>query len=81
MMKKVVSATEFKAKCLSILGEVEELRESVIITRRGVAVAVLGPSRKRARKSPRDSWAGRARILGDIVMPPAPGVWDVLKDG
>lgn len=65
--KRVLSASEFKAKCLACLGEIEQTGEPITITRRGRAVAVLGPVRRSATKSPRDSWAGRVQILGDIV--------------
>ncbi len=64
---RVVSATEFKAKCLSLLDEVEQSGAAITVTRRGHPVAVLGPTSKTAWKSPRDSWAGKARIVGDIV--------------
>lgn len=63
----MVSATEFKAKCLSLLDEVEQSGAAITVTRRGHPVAVLGPTSKTAWKSPRDSWAGKARIVGDIV--------------
>lgn len=64
-----MSASEFKAKCLACLGEIEKHGEPITITKRGRPVAVLGPATARALKSPRDSWAGRARIVGDIVSP------------
>ena len=67
VMEKVLSASEFKAKCLACLSEIERSGESITITRRGRPVAVLGPVKKRAWKSPMNSWAGRAQILGDIV--------------
>ena len=79
MAERVISATEFKAKCLGFLDEIEQSGEPIIITRRGLPVAVLGPSKKSAWKSPKDSWAGRARIIGDIVNTDTSGMWDVLR--
>ena len=67
MKTQVVSATEFKAKCLAYLDEVEERGALLTITKRGRPVAVLGPAKKKPRKSFRDSWAGRGRITGDII--------------
>ena len=67
MRERVLSASEFKAKCLACLGEIEQLGGTITITRRGIPVAVLGPVKRAARKSPRNSWAGKGRILGDIV--------------
>jgi len=64
---KVVSVTEFKAKCLALLDEVETSGESITVTRRGRPCAVVGPAPKQAWKSPANSWAGRAEIVGDII--------------
>ena len=52
--------------------------EPITITRRGLPVAVLGPSKLRAWKSPKDSWARKARIVGDIVNADTSGLWQVL---
>ena len=79
MKTRFVSATEFKAKCLAFLDEIEQRGAAITITRRGLPVAVLGPSKKGAWKSPRNSWAGKARIVGDIVNTDTSGLWDVLR--
>lgn len=80
MKTRVVSASEFKSKCLSLLDEIEERAESITITRRGVPVAVLGPPKKKAWKSPKDSFAGKAKIVGDIVNFDTSDMWDALRD-
>ena len=72
-----MSATEFKAKCLACLGEIEKSGDSITITRRGRPVAVLGPAKRTAWKSPRNSWTRRARITGDIVNSDTSAVWEV----
>lgn len=74
----MVSATEFKAKCLSLLHEVEESGAAITVTRRGHPIAVLGPASKGVSKSPRDSWAGRARIAGDIVNSDTSDLWEAV---
>ena len=74
-----MSATEFKAKCLAFLDDLEQRGESITITRRGLPVAVLGPAKKSAWKSPKNSWAGKARIVGDIVNADTSGLWEVLR--
>ena len=76
MNTQIVSATEFKAKCLALLDEIEQRGGPITITRRGLPVAVLGPVKKGAWKSPRNSWAGKAAIAGDIVNTD-PGLWEV----
>jgi prevent-host-death family protein len=78
MNDRVVSATEFKAKCLALLDEIEQRGGPIIITRRGRPVAVLGPAKKKGWKSPANSWAGRAEIVGDIVNAD-PDLWDVTR--
>lgn len=78
MKTRIVSATEFKAKCLGLLDEIEEGGEPITITRRGRPVAVLGPAKKKAFKSPANMWAGKIRIVGDIVNGD-PDLWDVAR--
>ena len=79
MATRSVNATEFKAKCLAFLDEIEERGRPITITRRGRPVAVLGPAAKKPFKSPKDSWAKRGRILGDIVNPDPSLVWDCVS--
>ena len=64
MSTRFVTATEFKAKCLGLIDEIESKGGRITVTRRGHPVAVLGPV---TRKSSMGSWAGRARIVGDIL--------------
>jgi prevent-host-death family protein len=81
MMKdRVVSATEFKAKCRAFLDEIEQRGGPITITRRGLPVAVLGPVKRNAWKSPRDSWAGRAEIVGDIVNADTSSLWEIAHE-
>src|ERR1700690_1015260 len=76
MKDRVLSASEFKARCLACLGEIEQSGEPITITRRGRPVAVLGPAKHGARKSPRNTWARRGRIGGDIVNPDMSALWE-----
>ena len=77
MQERVLSASEFKAKCLACLREIEQSGEAITITRRGRPVAVLGPVKRPIWKSPRGSWAGKCQIVGDIVNGD-PSIWDVV---
>jgi len=76
---RVIAATEFKAKCLSILSEIEESGTTITITRRGKPIAVLNPVPKTTLKSPANRWKGRARIIGDIVTTDFSNLWNVVK--
>ena len=75
----IVNVTEFKAKCLALIRDVEAGKLSVTVTRRGKPVAVLGPVEPKAFKSSRDSWKGKTKILGDIVNTDWSDRWDMYN--
>jgi len=71
---RTVSATEFHARSLALLREVHQLRETVLITKRGKPVARLVP----AGKPP--GFIGRLKgifkVEGDITGPAVPEAWE-----
>jgi prevent-host-death family protein len=75
MAAKTVSATDFKAKCLALIDEVNTSGDSITITKRGQAVAVLTPMKKARRKTTEGMLRGKAEIVGDII-----NTTDLLKD-
>lgn len=75
MANKVVSATEFKAKCLALLDEVDEKGTTITVTKRGRPVVVVRPTHKSASKSSRDSWKSKGQIVGDIVNTDWSNLW------
>jgi prevent-host-death family protein len=77
---RTISVTEFKAKCLSMIDEIEQAGGSITLTKRGRPVAVLVPTPKKPWKSPRGSWTGKAQIVGDIVHIDTSRLWDVVRD-
>jgi prevent-host-death family protein len=79
MKTRVVSATEFRAKCLTLLDEIEQRGGSITIKRRGQPVAVLEPAKKAPWKSPANSWAKKAKIVGDIVNVDTSDLWEVTR--
>jgi prevent-host-death family protein len=79
MKERVVSASEFKAKCLACLSAIEQFGEPITITRRGRPVAVLGPAKRTILKSPRNSWAHKGKIVGDIVNNDTSVLWEVAR--
>jgi prevent-host-death family protein len=72
-MTRHIKASEFKAKCLSLLDEVQDTGESIIVTKRGKPVARLEPM-KRKPKTLFGAMKGHITIKGDIVGPL--GAWD-----
>ncbi len=67
MTARTINASDFKARCLRVLDEVQATRNEVVITKRGKPVAKLGPIGA-ARGSLRGAWKGMARTHGDIVQ-------------
>jgi len=80
MKTRIVAATEFKAKCLALLNEVDEKGNTITITRRGRAVATLQRPKKAAFKSPRGALIGKFEIVGDIVNQDTSHLWSCLRD-
>ena len=61
-----INASEFKARCLRVLDDVQETRIEVVITKRGKPVARLSPIGP-ARGSLRGAWKGMVKVRGNIV--------------
>jgi prevent-host-death family protein len=78
---KKVAISEFKAKCLAIVDQVQKTKRPILITRRGKPVAEVIPA---APSRPKDLFGfmkGSVEILGDIVSPANdPEDWEVLRD-
>jgi prevent-host-death family protein len=76
-MSRMIKASEFKAKCLALMDEVERTGETVVITKNGKPVAELVPHRKR-KKNARGILKDSLFITGDIISP-IDVEWDALK--
>jgi prevent-host-death family protein len=76
-MSRMMKASEFKAKCLAIMDEVERTGEGVVITKNGKPVAELVPHRGR-KKNARGILKDQLFITGDI-MSPIDVEWEALK--
>ena len=68
MKTKTIPAGQFKARCLSIMDEVQAKREAVVITKRGEPVAKLVPV-EHEKDDIFGFFKGRIEIKGDIVSP------------
>lgn len=78
MAHRQISATEFKAKCLSVLDEVNEHGGSISITKRGKPVATLQAAGNPAWKSLENALRGQIRLTGDIVHFNAADDWEAF---
>jgi prevent-host-death family protein len=79
MKTLMIGATEFKAKCLALLDEIEDQGGTITVTKRGRPVATISPARKQAWKSPKGILAGKVKITGDIVNVDTSELWDALR--
>ena len=64
----VISASDFKARCLALLDRVHDRGEAIVITKRGKVVARLVPAGDEVERP----WArlrGTARFHGDATAP------------
>ena len=65
-----IAISEFKAKCLSLLDQVNKTKTPLRVTRRGKAVAdVVPPSSDSDERDWIGSMSGSLEITGDIVSP------------
>jgi prevent-host-death family protein len=72
-----INASDFKARCLAILDEVNRTGEPVTILKRGKPVAQLMPPTQPEERYPQQALLGSVEILGDIVEPVlAPEDWE-----
>lgn len=76
-MARIIKASEFKAKCLAVLDEVERTRQPVVITKRGKPVAELVPH-KPPKRNARGILKGELFIEGDIISP-IDVEWEALR--
>jgi prevent-host-death family protein len=78
---KEVAISEFKAKCLALLAQVEKTKTPIRITRRGRAVAEVVPATPVRSADWMGSMKDRIQILGDILSPASDeSDWEVLRD-
>lgn len=77
-----VSATEFKAKCLALIDEMNRTKVPIVVTKRGKPVAELYPARaeEKETKSFIGSMKGTVGRYEDPFAPAIdPGDWNALQ--
>ena len=76
-----VAISEFKAKCLALLDEVEKTKQPLRVTRHGKPVAEVVPPTPVRNANWMGSMRDQIQILGDIVSPATDeDEWEVLRD-
>jgi len=79
---KEIAISEFKAKCLALLDQVQKTKKPIRVTRFGKPIAEVAPPSPEAG---RVDWIGSMKdtmkITGDIVSPANDeGDWEALRD-
>jgi len=74
---RTIKASEFKAKCLTLIDQVADTGDAIVITKNGKPLVKLVPHRV-PKRSPLGVWKGKVIIKGDIISPIAVE-WDRLK--
>jgi prevent-host-death family protein len=79
-----IGSSEFKAKCLALLDQVEKTGEQVVILKRGHPIARLVPAFDHEAAIPQKALKRSVRIVGDwdLTEPVLPAdSWDILSEG
>ena len=75
-----MNASEFKARCLSVLDQVERDGEPILILKRGRVVARLASAYVAKTSAPKDRLKGTVEVVGDIIGPVVPAeVWNAVS--
>ncbi len=74
---QTIKASEFKAKCLALMDQVNETGDEIIITKNGVPVSKLTPIINKP-KSLFGLKKDQLKITGDIIEP-LDNQWDALQ--
>ena len=77
-MSRMIKVSEFQAKCLALLDEVERTPAIGLLSHKnGKPIAEVGPHNPQKR-SPLGIWKGKITIKGDIISP-IDVEWEALK--
>lgn len=78
---KEIAISEFKAKCLAILDQVQKTKQPIRVTRRGRPIAEVSPAKPTDSRDWIGSMKGTSKILGDIISPATDeSDWEALRD-
>jgi prevent-host-death family protein len=76
---KTMLVSEFKAKCIALLKEVQRTREPMLITLRGKPLVTVQPADLHRRGKRLGGLKGQMTIRRDLVRIDTAGDWDMLR--
>jgi len=77
-MQATIAAGEFKSKCLKLLDQVAEERQTLVITKHGKPVAQVTPMPAKEWVDPIGAMRGSVIWEGDIISP-IDVEWEAMK--
>jgi len=76
---RTMLVSEFKAKCIAILKDVQRTRQPVMITLRGKPLAAVQPVKARPHGKRLGALKGRMTIRRDLVRVDTTRDWEMLR--
>lgn len=76
---KTMLVSEFKAKCIAVLKEVQRTREPLVITLRGKPLATVRPVESAGQAKRLGGLKGRMTIRRDLVKADTASDWEMLR--
>ena len=76
---KSVAVSEFKAKCIGILKEVQRKRDPVLVTLRGKPVAIVHPAPEPGSGKRLGALKGSITIRRNLVRSDSSADWEMLR--
>lgn len=74
-----IAISEFKASCLRRLEKIRQTGESLLVTKKGIPIAVVSPAPLPVKKRQFGAMKSKGKILGDLLEPLDDISWDVLR--
>ena len=76
---KTMLVSEFKAKCIAVLKEVQRTREPLVVTLRGTPLVTVQPVEPRGPGKRLGGLKGRMTFRRDLVKADTTADWEMLR--
>ena len=76
---KTMVISEFKAKCIRVVKDVNRRKQPLMLTLRGTPIATVEPIKNQTGKRILGSMKGSMKISGDIVKTDFSAEWEMNK--
>jgi prevent-host-death family protein len=75
---KAMVISEFKAKCIAVLKEVQRKRQPIVVTLRGRPLARVEPIDEDSPRPTLGKLKGQMKVLGEIVHEDTTSDWEII---